>query len=286
MTDHRQCYDELTSVSQTAAANSLPPAIHTLYRFMEANPPSPQEGLIRGQGKGESPPASAGWIRVLSTIPLILMALAWVLSPQVRDTFNLGLQLLWQGDLPAIRQWAADLGWIAPLVTGVLMIVQAIAAPLPAVLVTAANSLLFGPVWGGLYSILTANIAAALCYGLGRGYGTLLVDAWVGSDTVCRYEVFFQRNGWLTVLIARLIPLVPFDPISYVAGMVRMPFWSFFWATMLGQFPAGMAYSFLVQTADQPKMFAVYALCLVSALFLLGWLLRRQWLPDVVEQEA
>jgi uncharacterized membrane protein YdjX (TVP38/TMEM64 family) len=223
---------------------------------------------------------SVRWIRAASMIPLLAIAVAWLLVPAVRSTLAEGVILASRADLPGMRQWAAVLGWLAPLVTGVLMIVQAIAAPIPAVLVTAANSFLFGPFWGGLYSIFTANVAAAICYGLGRGYGTLLVDYLVSRQAVLRYESFFRQHGWLTVLIARLIPFVPFDPVSYVAGIVRMPFWMFFWATLAGQFPAGMAYSYLVQQVDQPKMLAIYGTSMLAALMLTGWLLHRVFFAD------
>lgn len=220
------------------------------------------------------------WIRIVSLFPLIVLVAAWVLLPGVRDTFGEGLDLIWKGDFDGVRIWARELGWWAPLMTGSLMIAQAIAAPVPAIMVTAANSFLFGPFWGGLYSILTANIAAAICYGVARGYGTMAVDALISRPAVEKYETFFRKHGMLTVLVARLVPVVPFDPISYVAGLVRMPFWPFFWATMLGQIPAGMAYSYLVQEMDRPSMFAVYAVCVVAALFLLGWLVRRIWMSE------
>lgn len=217
------------------------------------------------------------WIRVASLTPVILIVMAWLFSSSVRDTCGQGIHLLWQGDLPGIRQWAADIGSWAPIVTGVLMVVQGIAAPIPAVMVTAANSFLFGPFWGGLYSILTANIAAAICYGIGRGYGTIIVDSLVSRSTVDRYSSFFQEHGMLTIIVARLIPFVPFDPISYIGGMVRMPFWKFFWATMIGQFPAGMAYSYLIQGVVRPDLFLVSTICIVVALLLTGLLLQRTW---------
>ena len=233
----------------------------------------------------ENPPGQGAvlWIRMVSVLPLVVIGLACLLSPTVRDTFGEGLQLLWNRDLDGLRQWGTEQGWWAPLLTGILMVVQAIAAPVPAVLVTATTSFLFGPFWGGLYSIFTANVAAAICYGLGRGYGTLITDSLVSRQAVEKYESFFQKHGALTVLIARLIPFVPFDPISYVAGMVRMPFWKFFWATMIGQFPAGMAYSYLVQQVDEPRMFVVSAICLILALFLFGWLVQRVFFGEKPE---
>lgn len=215
------------------------------------------------------------WIRLVSLAPLLALGLAWAISPELRGSMSQGIDLLWHRDLEGLRKWGSSLGWWAPLLTGSLMIVQAIAAPIPAVLVTATNSFLFGPFWGGLYSILTANVAAAICYGLGRGYGTFVTDTLLPKRTIKRYEHFFDEHGGKTVLVARLIPFVPFDPISYIAGIVRMPFWSFFLATLIGQFPAGMAYSYLVQEVDNPPMFVVTTLSLLAALFLMGWFLNR-----------
>ena len=214
-------------------------------------------------------------IRVASLAPLVALVLVWAVVPGVRESLNEGLDHLWKADVQGVKSWATELGPWALVITGVLMIVQGIAAPIPAVMITAANSFLIGPFWGGLYSIFTANLAAAICYGLGRGYGTVLTDRLIPKDAVTKYESFFRNHGGLTVLIARLMPFVPFDPISYVAGMVRMPFWSFFLATLLGQIPAGMAYSYLVQQLDQPKMFIVFLTCVIVSLFLIGLLAKR-----------
>lgn len=215
------------------------------------------------------------WIRVVSILPLVALGLAWAISPTVRDLLGEGISLLQQGDLDGLRQWGHKMGWWAPVFTGSLMLVQAIAAPIPAILVTATNSFLFGPFWGGLYSIFTANLAAAVCYGLGRGYGTLISDALIPKKTIRTYEEFFELHGGKTILIARLMPFVPFDPISYVAGIARVPFGRFFIATFVGQFPAGMAYSYLAQQVTEPKMFVVSAITAVLALVLLGWWAKR-----------
>lgn len=43
--------------------------------------------------------------------------------------------------------------------------------------------------------------------------------------------------------VCRLLPFVPFDPISYAAGLTSIRFRSFFIATGLGQLPATIVYS-------------------------------------------
>ena len=219
-------------------------------------------------------------IQWLSISPLLIAGAIYLLVPSVQDTLHDGLRLLVAGDIENLQVWATKLGFWAPLATLALMICQAIAAPIPAILVTATNSLLFGPFWGGLYSIFSANIAAALCYGLARGYGAGVVEKLVSPTTHLSMANYLQHNGMATVVIARLIPFVPFDPISYLAGLGKMPFWPFFWATMIGQFPAGMAYSYLVHQAAEPSMGIVYSLTTILALLTLGMLAKRYLRPE------
>lgn len=44
-------------------------------------------------------------------------------------------------------------------------------------------------------------------------------------------------------LVCRLLPFVPFDPVSYAAGLTSLRFWPFMLATGVGQLPATIVYS-------------------------------------------
>jgi len=77
-----------------------------------------------------------------------------------------------------------------------------------------------------------------------------------------------------------LLPFVPFDPISYVAGLVRMRFWPFFLATTVGQIPAGFAYSYLGQELDSPVRFALGGMAAFFVLGVVGWSARRVMLRE------
>ncbi len=57
---------------------------------------------------------------------------------------------------------------------------------------------------------------------------------------------FFEKYGKHTILIARLLPFISFDLVSYAAGLTSMNFWSFFIATGIGQLPATIVYSYYV----------------------------------------
>lgn len=60
-------------------------------------------------------------------------------------------------------------------------------------------------------------------------------------------DKFFDKYGKYAILIARLLPFISFDAISYAAGLTEMSFWAFFWATGIGQLPATIVYSILGQ---------------------------------------
>ena len=67
-------------------------------------------------------------------------------------------------DPQAMREYIAAYGPLAPVISALLMILQSVAAPLPAFLITFANGLLFGVWWGATLSWSSAMLGAALCF--------------------------------------------------------------------------------------------------------------------------
>lgn len=49
--------------------------------------------------------------------------------------------------------------------------------------------------------------------------------------------------SWFSAMVCRLLPFVPFDPVSYAAGLTSLRFWPFMLATGVGQLPATIVYS-------------------------------------------
>jgi uncharacterized membrane protein YdjX (TVP38/TMEM64 family) len=89
-------------------------------------------------------------------------------------------------------------------------------------------------------------------------------------------EVFFEKYGKNTILVARLLPFVPFDPISYAAGLTPMKFGGFFLATGLGQLPATIVYSYASAKSSDPSTF-VRGLLLLFGISALVYTVRKIW---------
>jgi uncharacterized membrane protein YdjX (TVP38/TMEM64 family) len=210
--------------------------------------------------------------------PLIIGIAAYLLIPSFQSNLNEGIGILVRGspaEIPgALKEWASAFGIWAPATTSVLMIVQALAAPIPAVFITAANSLLFGPFLGGLLSIFSATVAAFICFALARTFGEPLVGTLIPVKVRAKTDAFVEGHGASAILVARLIPIVPFDPISYAAGLSKIRAGAFFWATLIGQIPAGMTYSYLAQELGRPARMAAMAVGSFIGLLIFGYAVR------------
>jgi len=214
-------------------------------------------------------------IKVGGITPLLIGVAAYLLIPSFHSNLNEGVGILVRGrpdEIPgALKEWASAFGIWAPVTTSILMIVQALAAPIPAVFITAANSLLFGPFVGGLLSIFSATVAAFICFALARTFGEPLVGRLIPERVRTKSDAFVEGHGATAILVARLIPIVPFDPISYVAGLSKMRAGAFFWATLIGQIPAGMTYSYLAQELGSPARMAAMAVGAFIGLLTFGY---------------
>jgi uncharacterized membrane protein YdjX (TVP38/TMEM64 family) len=207
--------------------------------------------------------------RRATVLGLLALALAaYALVPPLRAAVNAGVAALDPRDVGRLRDYLLGFGPWAAAVSFLLMVIQSVAAPLPAFVITLANGLLFGAFWGGVLSWSSAMAGAAVCYGIARSLGRPAVERLVGARPLARGDAFFERYGTHAVLIARLIPVISFDVISYAAGLTVIRFVPFMVATGIGQLPATVVYSVLgenINTASRAGLWAVGALVSLGA---------------------
>jgi uncharacterized membrane protein YdjX (TVP38/TMEM64 family) len=142
-----------------------------------------------------------------------------------------------------IRSFILSFGWWAPLFYIFLYTVRPLFL-FPAVLLTLSGGLAFGPWWGTLYDLIGASLGAYLAFGLSRKLGRETIQRWLGN----RLRMLDDRageNGFRTILLLRLIPLLPFDAVNYGAGLSKIRFRDYAPATMLGIIPGAFAYNSL-----------------------------------------
>jgi len=165
--------------------------------------------------------------------------------PSFRAAVLGAVAVLSSTNVAAAREYLSSFGMWAPVVSLGMMVLQAIVAPIPGAFITLANAGLFGWVKGAVLSWSGAMAGAAICFGLSRYWGRSAVERLIRGSSLQKADRFLQEHGRWAVLIARLLPIVSFDLVSYAAGLSGMGFWGFFWATGIGQLPFMLLASYL-----------------------------------------
>jgi uncharacterized membrane protein YdjX (TVP38/TMEM64 family) len=145
-------------------------------------------------------------------------------------------------------------GILAPLVAFVLFMVQAALPVFPYIVLAAAGGLLFGFKLGFLLSWLGALAGACLAYWICK----LLGGEWAARKIKERWGYDVKRvNGEMafwTIVLARVVPVVPTPIINVAAALGGVPFWNFFFSSAIGKIPSAVLYTglgiCLFQTRD------------------------------------
>lgn len=186
-------------------------------------------------------------------------------------------QLLSTMDPDAVKEYIRSFGPLAAVVSFLLMMFQSVAAPLPAFLITFANAAVFGWIGGAILSWSSAMAGAALCFGIARLYGRTAVEKLTGKSALASVDDFFEKYGTKSIIIARLLPFMPFDIVSYAGGLTSMSFRSFFIATGIGQLPATLIYSYAGEMLGGGAKTFVTGLLILFAAVTLTFLLKSMF---------
>ncbi len=138
-------------------------------------------------------------------------------------------------------EWLRDYGdwaWFA----GILLLVSDLFLPIPATAVMAALGYIYGPVAGGLIATFGSFCSGALAYLLCRRFGRPVAVRVLGPQDLMEGERLFARVGAWLVVLSRWLPIFP-EVIACMAGLARMPAWSFFSALACGSAPLGFVFA-------------------------------------------
>lgn len=116
----------------------------------------------------------------------------------------------------------------------VVMILQSVISPIPAeaLLFVAAGT--FGWFQAFLVGLAGMMVGAVINYLISLKAGRPIVERLIDAETISKLQVYVDRYGTPSVLIMRLVPIISFDAVSYMAGLAKIPFINFIVLTFIG----------------------------------------------------
>ena len=149
-----------------------------------------------------------------------------------------------------VRHTVREAGWLGPAAFVSIYVAWTVVL-LPGVVPTLAGGALFGVLAGSLLSLTGAVIGATLAFMIARHVGRGPIKE-LGGARGERLERWLARHGFVALVYARLVPIVPFNILNYAAGLAGMSTRSYVLATALGIIPGTVAYTVLGSSATHP----------------------------------
>ena len=151
--------------------------------------------------------------------------------------------------------------------------------PTPASVLTILAGALFGLLEGVLLAWLGALLGAVGGFAIGRRLGRPAVDRLLGGR-LAQADRVLADHGLPAVLAVRLVPVFPFTPLNYAAGLVGVRFRHYLLGSALGMLPGAAAYAAVGASGANPLGIVVAVAGLVLLVVVGGWwgrrILRRQ----------
>ena len=179
------------------------------------------------------------YIIIFVALVVISLGLLWYIYLGGGEEFLLTLVVEW------FINPIYSLGILGILLFILIMGIQGLLVPIPSEIVLLAAGMIWGLVGGGIMGVIGSMAAALLCYYISRKGGRPIAEKFVGKSAISLADDFIHKYGMSAIIIARLLPFIAFDPISYTAGLVDLDVKKYSLGTFIGAIPRAFFYSWL-----------------------------------------
>ena len=199
---------------------------------------------------------------------LLALVLSYFFIPDVKEFLSNAWEVLTSGDKAKTREWVSQFGWFGPVVIIITMVLQMFLIVIPSPLLMVVTVLAYGSVGGALILFIAIFLASSTGYFIGRYFGPVMVEKIIGKKTEKKISEFIDDYGFWTVIVIRLSPFLSNDAISFVGGVLKMGYWKFIGATMIGIAPLIIFIAYLGNEYERLKTGLVWTSIISSVLFI------------------
>jgi len=202
-----------------------------LKRYMQENHPGAATRERDFLSTKDTGSAASGNLSKILILAAIIAAIAGIHFSGILGRFN----------AETLREMVASWGMMAPVI---FMAFYAIAPSLflPGLPLTIAGGVLFGPVWGVVYSITGATAGACIAFLISRYVARDWVAAKLTGPRWKELDRSVEKNGWKIVAFTRLVPLFPFNLLNYAFGLTPIGFLPYAITSFICMLPACIAF--------------------------------------------
>lgn len=161
----------------------------------------------------------------LALVALVIVGALWLLAPYADD----------------LHRWIESFGLLAPVVF-VVVAALLMLTPVPKSLLVFAAGVAFGLWIGAVASFVATILAAETGFWIGRRLGRQTVERFTGARAA-KLDALMTARGVVSVITVRLVPVVPFWALNYLAALTAVRRRDYFLGTLIGVVPGTIVFT-------------------------------------------
>ncbi len=175
-----------------------------------------------------------------------------------------------------LRVYLNSYGWKGILVFMGIQVLQVVVAAIPGEFVQLAGGYIYGTWMGTVYSLMGIVLGSVLVFFIARLLGYPLVRLLVSPAYLGKLDFMINSNkSEIGMFIMFLIPGMPKDVLTYIAGITPIKPLKFFAVVTIGRLPALLASSYIGSSTQKGNSVIVIVLSAAALiLFAAGVLLK------------
>jgi uncharacterized membrane protein YdjX (TVP38/TMEM64 family) len=153
-------------------------------------------------------------------------------------------------DAAKFAQWSRELGsrwWALPAFVGAYIVLDILF--IPTQFLSIAGVLIWGWWKGGIIELVSATIGAMFPFLIARS----MLREWI--ETRLRPHraaaAMLDREGFTLLLLLRLVPIIPYTALNYLAGLTSISLPRYILATFAGMIPSTFVFAYFVQAVAE-----------------------------------
>lgn len=180
-------------------------------------------------------------------------------------------------DSKDIQTYVNSFGKLAPIIYIIIFALVPLTL-FPDSIIAIAGGLIFGLVKGYIYTAIGAILGATLSFYISRKLGRNFVKK-LTKEKLDNIEEMINSNGFFIIFMLRLIPLFPFDIISYGSGLTSVKYKDFILATFLGTIPGILVFTNIgAQSVNMGSGSFYISIGALVLLFIISMVLKKKFI--------
>lgn len=148
-------------------------------------------------------------------------------------------------DVEAMQEFFKSYGFLGYLIF-ILVFIGSCVFMLPGSMLTIIAGIAFGPLFGGVVSLIGATLGATAAFLVSKYVARGMIEDKIGKNEMFKkIDDGVEKNGTSFLILTRLVPVFPFSFQNYAYGLTKINLGTYFIVSFICMAPGAFIYAYM-----------------------------------------